>query len=181
MPKIDFWRKKGRKYPIKRDETGKSARQRCFKLFEEEAPLQLIAEGEDVPIKAVYKYHRQWLKDPHITKHLAYLKTMFPRENPNRDKSINQLALVLGIESEKAEALLASLYGLQRLLTFKAVFPGHEREYYNRYMSLTLGILLADHLITNNGRFEHIYYAFEQLMKRYRQDRRQKLRNMTKS
>ena len=90
MPKIDFWRKKGRKYPIKRDETGKSARQRCFKLFEEEAPLQLIAEGEDVPIKTVYKYHQQWLKDPHIKKQLAYLKTMFARENPNRDKSINQ-------------------------------------------------------------------------------------------
>jgi hypothetical protein len=99
MPKIDFWRKKGRKYPIKRDETGKSARQRCFKLFEEEAPLQLIAEGEDVPIKTVYKYHQQWLKDPHIKKQLAYLKTMFARENPNRDKSINQLALLNNVQS----------------------------------------------------------------------------------
>jgi hypothetical protein len=79
MPKIDFWRKKGRKYPIKRDIIGKSARQKCFRLFEDEIPSKLVAEWEDVPIKTVYKYHQQWQKYPHIQKQLAYLKPLFAR------------------------------------------------------------------------------------------------------
>ena len=38
-----FKRIKRRKYPIIRDETGKSARQRCFEMFEEQAPFEEIA------------------------------------------------------------------------------------------------------------------------------------------
>jgi hypothetical protein len=170
IPKIPGFKRR-RKYPVRRDEYGKSARKRCFEMFEDEYSLTEVIAAANVPKTTVYKYHQQWLKDPHIEKQIAYLKPMLARGNPNRDKQINQMVLSLGIEREKVEALLASPYGLQRLLTFKTVFPGHEIEYYKRYMSLTLGMLMADHLLTNKGRFEDIYYAFAQLMNRYRQDR----------
>jgi hypothetical protein len=172
MPKMPGFKKR-RKYPIKRDESGKSARKRCFEMFEDAYTLSEVMAYVNVPKSTVYKYHQQWLKDPHIEQQLAYLKPMFDKENPNRDKSINQLALLLDIERQEVERLLASPYGLQRLLTFKVVLPGHEREYYKRYMSLTLGILFADHLINDNGRFEDIYYAFRQLLKQYRQARKE--------
>ncbi len=39
-----FGRKKKRKYPIKRDERGKSARARCFEMFANQTPLNEVAE-----------------------------------------------------------------------------------------------------------------------------------------
>ena len=57
-------RKKGRRYPIKRDEWGESARTRCFEMFEDKVPLPEISRIVGVPLKTVYTYHSQWKKNP---------------------------------------------------------------------------------------------------------------------
>ena len=59
-----FRKRKSRKYPIKWDERGRSARSRCFEMFAEKIPLEEIAQTVGGKIKTVQRYHRQWKKDP---------------------------------------------------------------------------------------------------------------------
>jgi hypothetical protein len=44
IPKV-FRQKKRRKYPVKWDEYGKSARSRCFEMFADKTPLNEIEGG----------------------------------------------------------------------------------------------------------------------------------------
>jgi hypothetical protein len=79
-----FGRKKRRKYPVKRDEKGKSARSRCFEMFEEQIPLSEIAERVGVNVDTVRRYHQQWKKDPDLEHRYTYVKSLFKKTAPDR-------------------------------------------------------------------------------------------------
>ena len=69
-----FRRTKRRKYPIIRDEIGKSARQRCFEMFEDQVSFKEIAAVTGAKLDTVYRYHRQWSKNPKIETTIKYFK-----------------------------------------------------------------------------------------------------------
>ena len=54
----------GRRYPIKRDALGKTARQRAFALFDKGLRPGSVAPMVDVTLATIYTYSKQWKKLP---------------------------------------------------------------------------------------------------------------------
>ena len=118
--------KKSRRYPIKRDEYGISARARCFEMFKENIPFPKIAAQVGVKIITVRKYHQQWRQiDPDFEKRCAFVKKMFDKTEPMREVNIAAFAKALGITPEEFEVVLSQPHGLSRLLFGKLFFPTH--------------------------------------------------------
>ena len=107
-----FGHRKRRKYPVKWDEYGKSARQRCFELFAERMPHGEIAETVGIKIETVRRYHLQWKKNPYFDRQYAILKGLLKKDAPDRDDTITLLAKMYGVEKEKIEEILVQSHGL---------------------------------------------------------------------
>ena len=157
--------KKGREHPIKRDESGKSARRRCFEMFEDGYGLPEVIAAVNVRRTTVYKYHQQWLKDPHFENQIAYMKSLLDKDNPHRQETITQFAILMGVKDEQIEEILRQPYGLRRLLTNKFSFPAQRDQHFKRSMSLALGMFFDDLLTQNNMRFDDFSFAFEKWSK----------------
>jgi len=160
-----FGRKKRRKYPVKVDENGRSARSRCFEMFAEKVPLHEIAEKVGVKVDTVRRYHQQWKKDPGLERRYAYVKSLFNKMGPDRDKNVELFARTWGIEKEQLEAILAKPHGLRRLMIGKFYFPAHADADHKRHMALELALIISDHLTKDAGKFEDVYFALKRYMK----------------
>ena len=168
-----FGRKKRRKYPVKVDEKGRSARSRCFEMFAEKVPLHEIAEKVDVKVDTVRRYHQQWKKDPGFERRYTYVQSLFKKSAPDRDYNIELFARTLGIGKEQLETVLSQPHGLRQLITGKLHFPAHAEADHKRYIALELALSISDHLIKNGGKFEDVYFAFQRWMnenKKYREE-----------
>jgi hypothetical protein len=161
-----FGRKKRRKYPVKVDEQGRSARNRCFEMFAEKVPLDEIAKKVGVKVDTVRRYHQQWKKDPGLERRYAYVYSLFKKTAPDRDKNIELFARVWGIEKERLETILSQPHGLRRLMTGKFYFPAHAYADHKRHVILELALLISDHIIKHSGEFVDFYLA----LKRYMQE-----------
>jgi hypothetical protein len=161
-----FGRKKKRKYPIKRDENGKSARNRCFEMFADNTPIDEIAEIVGVKIDTVRRYHLQWKKNPNFERQYVYIKGLFKRTSPDRDKNIELFSRACGITNEQLETILSRSHGLRRLMTGKFYLPAYADADHKRSIAFEVALLITDHLIKNGGQFEDVYYA----LKRYMQE-----------
>ena len=162
-----FRRKKSRKYPVKLDEYGRSARSRCFEMFSDRVPLAEIAETVGVKFETVCKYRQQWEKNPDIEGQYAYAKTLFKKTAPDRDKNIELFARALEIRKEEFEAVLSRPHGLRRLMTEKLYFPAHADADHKRHMALKLALMISDHFIKNHGKYVDVYFALRRYMKEY--------------
>jgi hypothetical protein len=168
-----FRRKKRRKYPVKVDEKGRSARSRCFEMFAEKVPLHEIAEKAGVKVDTVRRYHQQWKKDPGLERRYTYVQSLFKKAAPDRDKNIELFARVWGITQERLETILAQPYGLRRLMTGKFYFPAHADADHKRHMALELALLISDNLTKDEGKFEDVYFALKRWMQenmKYREE-----------
>ena len=169
-----FGRKKRRKYPVKVDEEGRSARSRCFEMFAEKIPLQDVAKKADVKVDTVRRYHQQWKKDPGLERRYAYVKSLFNKTAQDRDKNVDLFARACGIEKEMLETILSQPHGLRRLMTGKFYFPAPADADHKRHVALEMALLISDHLIKNGGKFWDVYIAFERYMqenKKYREEK----------
>jgi hypothetical protein len=160
-----FRRIKTRKYPIIRDETGKSARQRCFEMFEDQVSFKEIAAATGSKIDTVYRYHRQWSKNPGIETRIKYFKKQLRPLAPDRERQIELFAQVLGISKEQFESILHQPHGLRRLFSGKIYFPKQAEADHKCYLAMEIANLISDHLLKNGGKLEDIKYAFEHWMK----------------
>lgn len=160
-----FKRKKRRKYPVKRDEKGKSARSRCFKEFGDNTPLDEIAKIVGVKLETVRRYHQQWQKNPNFEQQYAYIKGLLKKDVPDRERMIELCARAAGITKEQFETILHQPHGLRRLMTGKFYFPGHADVDHKRYVALELAMLISDHLIKHGGRYEDVSFAFQRWMR----------------
>jgi hypothetical protein len=160
-----FGRKKRRKYPVKVDEKGRSARTRCFEMFAEKVPLDEIAEKVGVKVDTVRRYHQQWKKDPDLERRYTYVKSLFKKTTPDREYNIELFARAWGIPKEQLETILSQPHGLRRLMTGKFYFPAHADADHKRHMALELALIVSDHLTKDAGKFEDVYFAFQRWMK----------------
>lgn len=174
-----FGRKKGRKYPVKWDENGISARQRCFEMLENKTPFAEIAEVTGLKINSVYKYSRQYVKNPTLESQSDFLKRIFDKSAPNRGQDIEIFAKLLGVSPEQLETLLQQPYGLRRLLSSKIYLPVQTVAAHKSHIALELATLISDHLIKKGGSFEDVYLALSTLLKKrkaYREEEDEEIR-----
>jgi hypothetical protein len=159
--------KKSRKYPIKRDGEGLSLRARCFELFEQGKRPAIVAEELHIKAPTVCRYFRDWKRlGPNFEQQYDYVRSLFKKTAPYRDKNMELFARAWGIEKEQLETILIQPHGLRRLLTGKYYFPAHSDADHKRHIALELASLISDYLIKNRGQFEDVYFA----LKRYMQE-----------
>jgi hypothetical protein len=132
-------------------------------MFPEKVPLPEIAKKVGIDIKTVYRYHRQWKKDPNIEFRYAYIKSLFYKTTSVREENIELFAKVLKVEKEEFEKILSTPHGLRQLVTKKLYFPAHEEADLKRHIALELALLISDFLIKQGGKLEDVYLA----LKRY--------------
>ena len=164
LPKA-FRRKKRRKYPVKFDERGKSARSRCFEMFADETPLSEIVKEVGVKIETVRRYHLQWKENPNFEQQHAYFKELLKKTAPDRERTIELCARACGITKEQFETILSQPHGLRRLMMGKFYFPGHADADHKLYVVLEMAMTISDHLDNNGGQLEDVLFAFRRLMK----------------
>jgi len=169
-----FRSKKSRRYPIKRDQQGRSLRARCFERFEQGQRPAAVAMELNMKETTVFRYFTDWKRlGPNFDKQYSFVKQLFKKTAPDRDKSIESYARVLGIEKEQFEAILEKPQGLKQFLAGRLYFPIMVDADHKRHMSLQLGILIAEHLINKGGEFQDVYLALRTLLqknKRFRQN-----------
>ena len=64
VPHMMPWQAKRRRYPIKRDEQGRSARQRAFALFDQGCTPAGVAAQVEISARTARRYHADWKKRP---------------------------------------------------------------------------------------------------------------------
>jgi hypothetical protein len=178
-----FGRKKRRKYPVKVDEIGRSARSQCFEMFAEKVPLHEIAEKTGVKVDTVRRYHQQWKKDPGFERRYIFAKTLFKKNAPDRDSNIELFAKGFGIPEDQLEAILSLPHGLRRLMTGKYYSPARAEADHKMHMALELSLLISDHLVTNRGKFEDVYFALKRYMQgflKYREEKNAEIEDANK-
>jgi hypothetical protein len=163
-----------RRYPIVRDSRGESLRQRCFSSFNEgKRPMEVTKELK-MRTSTVLRYFRDWKRlGPNFEKQYSFVKSLFKKTGPDRDRNIEIFSVILGIEKQQFEAILLEPHGLRRFLAGKLYFPRNADADHKMHIVLKLTIPLSDHLITKGGNFEDVYYAIGRYMwehKKYRED-----------
>jgi hypothetical protein len=159
--------KKKRKYPIKRDERGRSLRQQCMELFNEGKRPVEVAEELKMEESTAQRYFRQWKQlGPNFETTYNYTKRLLTPGSPYRDQNLKDMASVCKVPVEELEAALSRPHGLRRLMTGKTTFPGHEDARKRLQRILGVAIFLDSHLAKYGMTFQDVRFAFEQLMKR---------------
>jgi hypothetical protein len=151
-----------RKYPIKRDERGLSLRERSFDLFVLGKRPAEVAVALKAKEATVFRYYLDWKKlGPNFDQQYAYVKSLFSKNSPDRDKNLELFFRVCGISKEQLEAILSTPYGLRRFLTGKLYFPIQADADHKRSVSLKIGVLISDRLVKDKANFEDIYFALD--------------------
>jgi hypothetical protein len=143
-------------------------------MFEEQVPVNEIANQVGVTVDTVRRYHQQWQKNPNFEQQYIYLKGLIKKTAPDRERTIELIASGCGIPQEQLETILLQPHGLRRLMMGKFYFPAHANADHKKYVALELAILISEYLEKNGGKYEDIYYAFQRWMqqnKKYREER----------
>ena len=133
-----FGRKKKRKYPIKRDEEGRSASQRCFQMFEHGVPAPEIVKATGVTIGTLKTYHKQWKKYPNLEAQHAYFKGLLNKKSPDHERAVELAVRYSGVQREELEAILQKPHGLRSMMMGKFYFPARAEADHKRYVALEL-------------------------------------------
>ena len=166
-------RKKRRKYPIKRDDEGRSARRRCFEMFALNEPFPEIAEKLDITLDTVRRYHLQWKKDPRFEATYQLTKGFFNKDNLERDRNLQLFASAWGYSTKQLEHILSQPHGLKRLITLKIKSPSQADADRKIRVTLELAWLFSNFLIKEGGQFQDIFQALYGLMRKAAGYRRQ--------
>jgi hypothetical protein len=134
-------------------------------MFEDQVSFKEIAAATGSKIDTVYRYHRQWSKNPGIETRIKYFKKQLRPLAPDRERQIELFAQVLGISKEQFESILHQPHGLRRLFSGKIYFPKQAEADHKCYLAMEIANLISDHLLKNGGKLEDIKYAFEHWMK----------------
>jgi len=108
---------KSRKYPIKRDEDGLSARKQAFDLFDRGYRPARIYKEElvSVSLKTLFRYFEDWKKLRHRVSY-STLK-QYIKENPEfKEEVVKRLADYFGVLPEQIVLRMRKPWGLMQLM-----------------------------------------------------------------
>jgi len=120
-------RKRSRKYPIKRDEQGRSARQRAFEAFDYGKRPGEVVRIVGISPRTAYRYFADWKKLPQNLE-LCYrtMKTVRKNNWEFSKETVESLSAYLEMLEEEVKERLEKPWGLKQLLMGK--WPNHRQE-----------------------------------------------------
>ena len=120
-------KRKSRKYPIKRDEYGTSARQRAFEAFDHGKRPAEVAPMVEVSLRTACRYFADWKKQPNnLELRYRITKTAMKNVSGFSEQTIKILATGLSMSEEEVISRLQKPWGLKQLLMGK--WPNYRRE-----------------------------------------------------
>ncbi len=112
--------KKRRKYPIKRDIYGRSARERCFESFDQGLEPAQVALMTGVSIDTARRYYRQWKNLPRNFAQKHQLVRAILKSRPElADSIIRDICDLLGLPESLLKAKLQQPWGTRSLMLEK--------------------------------------------------------------
>ncbi|MFC2058328.1 hypothetical protein ACFLTS_01605 [Chloroflexota bacterium] len=134
------WLLRRRKYPIKRDQWGQTARRRAFELFDDGERPAKVAPMVGISKKTAYGYFQQWKKrSPKFESRYQFVRSWL-KENPEHSESLLlDIAWALKMPVGELKAQLEEPWGLKRLMMnrikpdiYKKVRSGERRRWTER-------------------------------------------------
>ena len=120
-------RKRSRRYPIKSDEQGRSARQRAFEAFHCGKRPGEVVQMVEVSPRTAYRYFADWKKLPrHLELGYRMMKTVRKSSGEFSKETVESLSAYLEMPEEEVKERLEKPWGLKQLLMGK--WPDHYRE-----------------------------------------------------
>ena len=113
-------RKKSRKYPITRDQFGRSGRRRAFDAFDRGLRPSVVAKEEHLKPNTVYRYFQQWKKlPPKLEMNYELAKVIRKRDHVLHEDMTNIVADLLDMSKEEVTERFQKPWELQRLIRGK--------------------------------------------------------------
>jgi len=113
-------RKKSRKYPIKRDEYGKSARRLAFDAFDRGLKPAQVTDELDISYRTAYRYFADWKKQPrNLELRYQMAREIYKHEPQFEQEVIKTLATNLDLPEEKIVERLQKPWALMQLVRGK--------------------------------------------------------------
>ena len=122
---MKLFRRKSRKYPIKRDEYGRSKRQQAFSYFKKGYRPAQIHKEELIQLseKTLFRYFEDWKKErPQIP--YSILKNHVTRDPEINERTIAKLSKALEIKKEEVVKRMQRPWGLMQLI--KGQWPNNK-------------------------------------------------------
>jgi len=120
-------KKKSRKYPVKRDQYGRSARQRAFDAFDRGMRPAEVSQRVGISPRTACRYFADWKKLPkNLDRRYRVAKAVHKGAHEFSEQTIKSLAGELGMSEEEAIERLQKPWGLKQLLMGK--WPNYARE-----------------------------------------------------
>lgn len=148
LPKL---RKRSRKYRIKRDEHGRSARQRAFDAFDCGKRPGEVVRMVGVSHRTACRYFADWKKLPqNLEFDYRMMRTVRKSNREFSKETIESLSAYLEMSEEEVKGRLEKPWGLKQLLMGK--WPNHrqEREQSEAELRLRVALYLIN-LIESGG------------------------------
>ena len=112
--------RKRRRYPIRRDERGKSARRRSFDLFDRGGTSAEVVEEIGISSRTAYHYHSEWRTLPKtlVTKYWLVRKS-YQRSQGFSDEMVKKFSKYFGWSEEEVIVRLEKPWGIKQLVMGK--------------------------------------------------------------
>jgi len=112
--------KRKRKYPIQRDQFGRTGRKRAFDAFDRGLRPAQVAREENIKPRTCFRYFQDWKKLPeNLESEYRAFKALKKRGIDIMGENIELLAAGLGMSQEEVRRRLQKPWGLKTLLMGK--------------------------------------------------------------
>lgn len=119
--------KKSRKYPIHRDQFGRSGRRRAFDGFNKGLRPTQVAKEEQLKPRTVYRYFQDWKKQPeNLEMQYQALRTLKKQGIDITEETVALLSEGLGMSEAEVRMRFQKPWGLKTLLMGK--WPSKSRQ-----------------------------------------------------
>jgi transposase len=109
-----------REYPIRRDESGKSARRRAFELFDEGLQSAEVAQATGISRRTAYRYCSDWNgQEKNLEMRYRLVRRMYQRSRGFSDEMVKGLSKYFGWSEEEVVARLAKPWAIKQLVMGK--------------------------------------------------------------
>ena len=163
--------RKGRKYPIKRDESGRSARRRAFELFDNGMRPAEVVRRVDISLQTAYRYFHDWKKvGGNLERQYQLARKIVKRPAGFSAKAISTLAEALGMAEEEVIERLQKPWGLKQLLMGGWPNPRLERLYSEQEELLAHAIKVVyfiEHAEISPGEITEWVVTLQELFRRH--------------
>ncbi len=125
---MKLFRLKSRKYPIKKDAHGRSARHRAFKEFDKGKRPAEIIRAVDISLQTACRYFADWKKRPkNFNIHYNGLRYKVKNDSEFSDLLVDQLVEYLGMSREEVISRLSKPWSIKQFIMGKWPNPKKEK------------------------------------------------------